>query len=123
VLGEEGDLSDGVVGNGRGRRKAVVDIEGKVLGGLAVECLVADEWTYGDDADGEGRGEGQSICGAGGARQDLKCEKQNDESEAGSSDQDVTRLDVGVVGDVEEGHDEWPEEEDPARERKAEGFP
>jgi len=46
----------------------------------------------------------------------LEGENQDDEGEAGSGDQDVTGLDVGVVGNVEEGRDQRPEEEDPAGE-------
>ena len=48
VLGEEGDLSDGVVGDRRAGRDAVVDEEGEVFAGLAVDGFVADQGTDGD---------------------------------------------------------------------------
>ena len=47
----------------------------------------------------------------------------DDDGEAGSGEQDVAGLDVGMVGDVEEGRDGRPEEEDPAGKRKARGGP
>jgi hypothetical protein len=99
----------------------VVDEEGEVFTGLAVDCFVADQGADGDDADGEGCGEGGEVEEAGGARRGLEGENQDDEGEAGSGDQSVTGLDVGVVGDIEEGHDQGPEEEDPAGEGKAAG--
>ena len=48
MLGEEGDLSDGVVHDGRAGREAVVDEEGEVFTGLAVDCFVADQGADGD---------------------------------------------------------------------------
>ena len=47
-------------------------------------------------ADGEGCGECGEVEEAGGARRGLEGENQDDKGEGGSSDQDVTRLDVGV---------------------------
>ena len=121
MLGEEGDLSDGVVHDGRAGREVVVDEEGEVLIGLTVDCFVADQGADGEHADSEGCGEGGEVEEAGGARRGLEGENQDDKGEAGSGDQDVTGLDVGVVGDVEEGRDRGPEEEYPAGEGKAGG--
>ena len=74
VLGDEGDLADEMDGYRRVRRDVVVDEEGEVFGGLTVYCFVADEGTDGDDADGEGCGEGGEVEEAGGAWRGLEGE-------------------------------------------------
>lgn len=54
MLGFEGDLANGVIGDGCVGRDVVVDIECKIVDGLAVERFIADKGVDCDHADCDG---------------------------------------------------------------------
>ncbi len=102
MLGDEGDLADGVYGDRLVGRDVVAHVKGEAVRGNAVEAFVPDEGADRDDADGEGRDESGGVQDAAGAQRGSQEERHDDDGEAGRRDEDVARLDVGVIGDVED---------------------